>query len=90
MRRTVVISPCVNKKYASLRKLAETKELSITEASLGDALSGLFRQCPALDGVILEEGHVGVVFLKKTQQRSARHNQQDDDGICPILEKKLR
>ena len=61
----------VVKLFASLWKLAETKELSITEASLGDALSRLFRQCPALDGVILEERHIGVVFLKKTQQRSA-------------------
>jgi hypothetical protein len=92
MRRTVIISPCVNKKYASrqviclLRKLAETEDLSLTEASLGDALSGLSRQCPALDGVILEEG-LGVVFLIKTQQLAAQHNQQDDDGIYPILEK---
>jgi molybdopterin synthase sulfur carrier subunit len=53
----------VVKLFASLRKLAGTKEPSITEASLGEALSGLARQCPALDGIVLENGQIRPHFV---------------------------
>ena len=64
----------VVKLYANLRKLAGTKELSITPppgvlrfasqgASLGQILRELVRQCPALDGVILENGKIRPHFV---------------------------
>ena len=46
------------KLYANLRKLAGTKELSITESTVGAVLNELVKQNPALDGVILESGQV--------------------------------
>ena len=62
------------KLYANLRNIAGTKELYITPpsgmlrsasrgASLGEALSELVRQCPALEGVILENGHIRPHFV---------------------------
>ena len=46
------------KLYANLRTLAGTKEVSITGASLRDALNKLVQQNPALDGVIIEKGQI--------------------------------
>ena len=43
------------KLYASLRKLAGTKELSITGSTVGTVLNALIEQNPALVGVILED-----------------------------------
>lgn len=43
------------KLYANLRKLAGTKELSITGATLGAVLSALVEQSPPLGAVILED-----------------------------------
>jgi len=51
------------KLYANLRNIAGTKELSITGASLDQALSELVRQCPALDGLILENGQIRPHFV---------------------------
>jgi MoaD family protein len=51
------------KLYANLRNIAGTKELSITGASLGQVLSELTKQCPELDGVILENGQIRPHFV---------------------------
>lgn len=48
----------VVKLYANLRKLAGTKELILTESTLGTVLNELIEQHPALDGVILENGKI--------------------------------
>ena len=64
----------VVKLYANLRELAGTKELSITPtsgmlqsasrgASLGQALTELVRQVPAMDGVILKNGQIRPHFV---------------------------
>jgi len=53
----VDIMPTV-KLYANLRKLAGTKELSVTGTTLGAALNELVKQHPAFDGVVLENGQV--------------------------------
>jgi len=46
------------KLYASLRKVAGTKELSVTGSTLGMVLNELVKQNPALNGVILEDGEI--------------------------------
>ncbi len=46
------------KLYASLRKLAGTKELSITGATVGAVLNELIRQKPLVGNVIFENGEV--------------------------------
>jgi len=46
------------KLYANLRKLAGTRELSITGPTLGAVVNVLVRQNPALDGVVLENGQI--------------------------------
>lgn len=51
------------KLYANLRTLAGTKEVSITGASLREALTALVQKFPVLDGVILEEGQVRPHFV---------------------------
>lgn len=48
----------VVKLFANLRKLAGTKELSVTGATLGAVLSELVNQKPVLDGVIVENGQI--------------------------------
>ncbi len=53
----------VVKLFASLRKAAGTKELSIPGTSLRSVLSELTRQNPALDGVILDGGQVRPHFV---------------------------
>lgn len=44
------------KLYANLRKLAGTKELSTTGATVGAVLNELVKRNPALSDVILEDG----------------------------------
>jgi len=46
------------KLYASLRKTAGQKEVSITGASLRTCVSALVEAYPALDGVILQDGQI--------------------------------
>ena len=48
----------VVKLYANLRKLAGTKELSITEATIGAVLNELVKRNPPLEDVILENGRL--------------------------------
>jgi len=62
------------KLFANLRKIAETKELSVTpsseglrsasrETSLREVLNELEKAVPALDGVILEDGQIRPHFV---------------------------
>jgi len=62
------------KLFANLRKIAETKELSVAtpsgmprtasrETSLGEILNELVKEVPALDGVILENGQIRPHFV---------------------------
>lgn len=44
------------KLYANLRKLAGTKELSITGATVGALVNELARQSPSLGAVLVENG----------------------------------
>ena len=53
----------VVKLYASLRKLAGKKELSISGSTIGEVLNGLVKQKPALDGTIFEDGRVRHHFV---------------------------
>ena len=46
------------KLYANLRKLAGTKELSITGSTVGAVLNELVKQSPSLGEVILENGKI--------------------------------
>jgi MoaD family protein len=48
----------VVKLYANLRKLAGTKELSITEGTVGAVVNELVRQHPSVGDVILENGEL--------------------------------
>jgi MoaD family protein len=48
----------VVKLFANLRKLAGTKEVSITGANVGAVVSELVSLKPALDGVLLENGRL--------------------------------
>lgn len=48
----------VVKLYANLRKIAETKELSVNGSTLEVVLNELVEQKPALDDVILENGQI--------------------------------
>ena len=46
----------VVKLYANLRKLAETKELSVTGGTVGAIVSELVRQKPLVGNILLENG----------------------------------
>lgn len=48
----------VVKLFANLRKLAGTKELPITGATVGAVLNELIKRNPALSEVILENGEL--------------------------------
>ena len=84
----------VVKLYANLREIAGTKELSITPASgmlqpasrgasLGQALTELVRQVPAMDGVILKNGQIRPHFVITING----HNATDLD--VPVTEQDL-
>jgi MoaD family protein len=51
------------KLYANLRKLAGTKELSITGATIGAVLTELFKLNSPLGDVILENGKIRPHFV---------------------------
>jgi sulfur-carrier protein len=46
------------KLFANLRKIAGTKETSISGASVGEILSELVKRNPALDEYLLENGQI--------------------------------
>jgi MoaD family protein len=51
------------KLFANLRKIAGTKELSVTGSTVGEVLNDLVMQNPSLAGVILEDGHLRPHFV---------------------------
>jgi len=51
------------KLFANLRKIAETKELSVVGTSLRGVLTELEKVVPALDSVILEDGQIRPHFV---------------------------
>lgn len=51
------------KLYANLRKIAGTKELSVSGANLSAVLNELVGRCPTLDGVILGDGQIRPYFI---------------------------
>ena len=51
------------KLFANLRKIADRKELSVAGTSLSGVLNELVKEVPALDGVILEDGHLRPHFV---------------------------
>ena len=80
----------VVKLFANLRKLAGTKELSISEATIGQMLNELVKRNPALDGIVLENGelrpHV-IVTLNghNTSDLSMQVTEQDVIAIFPPI-----
>lgn len=75
----------VIKLFANLRKLAGTKELSISEPAVGAVLNELVRLNPALDGIVLENGslrpHV-VITLNGHNIRDLNVQVTDQDEIA--------
>jgi MoaD family protein len=78
------------KLYANLRKLAGTKEMSITESTIGAVLNELVRQNPPLGDVILENGglrqHI-VITLNghNVFDLNVHVNEQDIVAIFPPI-----
>jgi len=63
------------KLFANLRKIAETKELSVAGTSLERVLIELEKVVPAMDGVILEDSQVRPHFVITING----HNEDDLD-----------
>ena len=76
--------------YANLRKLAGTKELTVTESTIGAVLSELVKQNPPLGDVILENGklrpHI-VITLNghNAVEMNVKVNEQDIVAIFPPI-----
>jgi sulfur-carrier protein len=73
------------KLYANLRKLAGTKEISITGANLGVVLSELVKRSPALAGILLENGQIRPhVIITKNGHTISRLDEAltDEDQIA--------
>jgi len=80
----------VVKLFANLRKLAETKEVSVSGATVGAVLNELVERSPALDGIILENGelrpHVLVTLNgHTTNDLSLQVAEQDEIAIFPPI-----
>lgn len=78
------------KLFANLRKLAGTKEVSLSGATIGAVMNSLVSQSPALDGVLLEEGnlrpHVLVTLNgHTTNDLSLQVAEQDVIAIFPPI-----
>ena len=78
------------KLFANLRKLAGTKEVSITGPTLGLVMNELLKQHPNLEGVLLENGnlrpHVLVTLNgHTTNDLSLPVVQQDVIAIFPPI-----
>ena len=78
------------KLYANLRKLAGTKELTVTESTIGAVLSELVKQNPPLGDVILDNGklrpHI-VITLNghNAVEMNVKVNEQDIVAIFPPI-----
>jgi sulfur-carrier protein len=89
-RNDMVKNMPVVKLYANLRKLAGTKEVSISESTVGAVLNELVKQYPSLDGVVLENGelrpHV-VITLNghNTSDMNIQVAEQDEIAIFPPI-----
>ena len=80
----------VVKLFANLRKLAETKEISLEATTIKAVLTELVRQKPALDGILLENGslrpHVLVTLNgHTTNDLSLQVTHQDVIAIFPPI-----
>ncbi len=78
------------KLYANLRKLAGTKEVSIPGASLEAVLSELVKRSPALERILLENGHIRphVIITKNghpTTDMNAPVIEEDEIAIFPPI-----
>lgn len=75
------------KLYANLRKLAGTKELSITEATIGAVLNELVKRNPPLEDVILENGKLRphVVITLNGQNVIDINMQVEEDDVIAIF-----
>jgi MoaD family protein len=84
-----MIMPTV-KLFANLRKLAGTKEISVSGATIGAVMTDLVMQNPALDGILLENGslrpHVLVTLNgHTTNDLSMQVTEQDVIAIFPPI-----
>ena len=78
------------KLFANLRKIAETKELSVNETTLSGVLNELVERVPALDGVILENGQIRPHFVitingHNTDELDVTVTEQDLIAIFPPI-----
>lgn len=78
------------KLFANLRKLAGTKEISVSGATIGAVMTDLVMQNPALDGILLENGslrpHVLVTLNgHTTNDLSMQVTEQDVIAIFPPI-----
>jgi MoaD family protein len=78
------------KLYANLRKLAGTKELIVTESTIGAVLNELVKQSPPLGDVILENGNLRphiVITLNghNAVDLNVEVNEQDIVAIFPPI-----
>jgi MoaD family protein len=69
------------KLFASLRKVAGMKEASITGASVGEVVSELVTQIPALTGYLLENGQI------RTHVIITKNGHPTTDMEMPVAEK---
>lgn len=80
----------VVKLFANLRKLAGTKELSISGATIGAVMNELVNQSPPLDEVLFENGNLRphvIVTLNghNTNDLSMQVIEQDEIAIFPPI-----
>ena len=80
----------VVKLFANLRKLAGTKDLSISGTTIGAVMNELVSQSPALDGVLFENGNLRlhvIVTLNghNTSDLSVQVTEQDEIAIFPPI-----
>jgi molybdopterin synthase sulfur carrier subunit len=78
------------KLFANLRKVAGTKETSISGASVGEILSELVKRTPALDDILLENGQIRPHVIltingQLTSDLDAPVMEQDEIAIFPPI-----
>jgi len=78
------------KLFANLRKVAGTKETSISGASVGEILSELVKRNPALESILLENGQIRQHVIltingQLTSDMDAPVTEQDEIAIFPPI-----
>jgi molybdopterin synthase sulfur carrier subunit len=78
------------KLFANLRKIAGTKEVSVTGASVGAVVSELVKQKPVLAGHLLENGQIRphvIITINghPTTDMDAPVTEQDQIAIFPPI-----